>query len=203
MIENVIFDIGGVLVDYHTDDYYTGLGYSREMAKKLADATMRSKWWEEYDRGVFEDEEIRGFFEKDAPDLAADIEKSLKNLKDIVTKKETTLPWIARLHAMGKSVYYLSNFSEAALAGCQDAMAFRKECEGGILSFEDQVIKPAPEIYQLLLTRYHLDPDRSVFLDDTYRNLPMAEYFGIHTILVKSQEQAAAELDAMLKDSKS
>ncbi len=80
---------------------------------------------------------------------------------------------------MGKKVYFLSNFSEAALAGCQDAMAFRKECEGGILSFEEQVIKPAPEIYQLLLTRYHLDPDKSVFLDDTYRNLPMAEYFGI------------------------
>ncbi len=85
MIENVIFDIGGVLVDFHTDDYYTGLGYSREMAKKLADATMRSKWWEEYDRGVFEDAEIRGFFEQDAPDLAEDIEKSLKDLTDIVT----------------------------------------------------------------------------------------------------------------------
>ncbi len=194
MIENVIFDIGGVLVDFHTDDYYTGLGYSREMAKKLADATMRSKWWEEYDRGVFEDAEIRGFFEQDAPDLAEDIEKSLKDLTDIVTKKETTLQ-------MGKKVYFLSNFSEAALAGCQDAMAFRKECEGGILSFEEQVIKPAPEIYQLLLTRYHLDPDKSVFLDDTYRNLPMAEYFGIRTILVKSHEQAAADLDAMLRES--
>ncbi len=141
MIENVIFDIGGVLVDFHTDDYYTGLGYSREMAKKLADATMRSKWWEEYDRGVFEDAEIRGFFEQDAPDLAEDIEKSLKDLTDIVTKKETTLPWISHLHKMGKKVYFLSNFSEAALAGCQDAMAFRKECEGGILSFEEQVIK--------------------------------------------------------------
>ena len=120
MIENVIFDIGGVLVDFHTDDYYTGLGYSREMAKKLADATMRSKWWEEYDRGVFEDAEIRGFFEQDAPDLAEDIEKSLKDLTDIVTKKETTLPWISHLHKMGKKVYFLSNFSEAALAGCQD-----------------------------------------------------------------------------------
>ena len=41
----------------------------------------------------------------------------------------------------------------------------------------------------------------SVFLDDTYRNLPMAEYFGIHTILVKSHEQAAADLDAMLRES--
>jgi len=201
MIKNVIFDIGGVLVDFHTDDYYTGLGYSREMAKKLADATMRSKWWEEYDRGVFEDAEIRGFFEQDAPDLAEDIEKSLKDLTDIVTKKETTLPWISHLHKMGKKVYFLSNFSEAALAGCQDAMAFRKECEGGILSFEEQVIKPAPEIYQLLLTRYHLDPDKSVFLDDPYRNLPMAEYFGIRTILVKSHEQAAADLDAMLRES--
>ena len=201
MIKNVIFDIVVVLVAFHTDDYYTGLGYSREMAKKLADATMRSKWWEEYDRGVFEDAEIRGFFEQDAPDLAEDIEKSLKDLTDIVTKKETTLPWISHLHKMGKKVYFLSNFSEAALAGCQDAMAFRKECEGGILSFEEQVIKPAPEIYQLLLTRYHLDPDKSVFLDDTYRNLPMAEYFGIRTILVKSHEQAAADLDAMLRES--
>ncbi|MCH4032690.1 MAG: HAD family phosphatase [Lachnospiraceae bacterium] len=199
MIENVIFDIGGVLVDYHTDDYYRALGYSEEMAKKLADATMRSAWWDEYDRGVFEDAEIRGFFEEDAPELRDDIEKSLTSMPGIVTKRDTTLPWIREVRAAGRKVYYLSNFSETALRDCAEAMAFRSECDGGILSFEEQVIKPAPEIYQLLLTRYHLDPDRSVFLDDTRRNLPMAEYFGIHTIHVTSLGQAQRDLAALLQ----
>lgn len=200
MIENVIFDIGGVLVDYHTDTYYENRGYSKEESRKLADATMRSTWWCEYDRGIFTEKEIRGFFEKDAPDLAGDIEKSLSDLKDIVTKRDSTIPWIQHVHARGRKAYFLSNFSLPALRDCEDAMAFRKVMDGGILSFEEGIIKPDAEIYKLILSRYQLNPEKSVFIDDTRRNLPMAEHFGIRTIHFQTLQQAQSDLDRMLDE---
>ena len=68
------------------------------------------------------------------------------------------------------------------------------EMEGGILSYKDQLIKPEPEIYQLLLKRYGLKADESVFLDDTLVNVKAAEEQGIQGIHFLTKEQAEEEL---------
>ena len=66
--------------------------------------------------------------------------------------------------------------------------------DGGILSYQDLVIKPEPEIYRLLIERYHLIPEECVFLDDLQANLDGAAAFGIHTILFKNQQDAIKQL---------
>ena len=62
------------------------------------------------------------------------------------------------------------------------------------MSFRDKVVKPEPEIYQLLIDRYQLIPQECVFLDDTPKNLVAAEAFGIHTIHFTDREKAITEL---------
>ena len=52
MIKNVVLDIGGVLVDYHTLDYYTARGYSISAARELQKVTMGSPYWEHFDIGL-------------------------------------------------------------------------------------------------------------------------------------------------------
>lgn len=74
------------------------------------------------------------------------------------------------------------------------SVEFLPEMEGGILSYKDQLIKPEPEIYQLLLKRYGLKADESVFLDDTLVNVKAAEEQGIHGIHFLTKEQAEEEL---------
>ncbi|WP_130837644.1 HAD family hydrolase [Lachnoclostridium sp. Marseille-P6806] len=198
-INTVIFDIGGVLVDYHQEEYYRRRGYAPETAARLAAVTMRSSWWDEYDRGLLSDEEIRGCFKKNAPELAEEIDASLTHMAGIVTKRETAIPWIRSVKARGCRALVLSNFSHTAYEDCrEDAMQFLDETDGGILSFREHVIKPEPLIYELLLGRYAIDPARAVFIDDTQKNLTGAERFGIRTIHYRSQEQAESELDALL-----
>ena len=199
MIRNVILDIGGVLVRYDGLRYFRSFGYPEEMAKKLADATMGSTWWCEFDRGEFTNEEILSFMIADHPELEADIKKTLSHQLGVVTKKETAIPWIRHLHEEGAKVYYLSNFSKVCLSDCEDAMAFHHLCEGGVFSFEEQMIKPNPDIYKRILEKYDLDPKECVFCDDTYRNLPMAEHFGIRTVWYRNQEQAEQEIDDLLR----
>ncbi len=199
MIKNVIFDIGQVLTSFSILDYFKGFGYSEEMSKRLADATMHSSWWCELDRGVFSNEEILSFFISEAPELEADIRKTLTHMTGLVKPKETAIPWIRSLKERGYHVYYLSNFSDILTKDCPESLAFLPETDGGILSFRDQMIKPNPDIYQLLLQRYGLTADQCVFIDDTRRNLPIAEKLGIHTIWYRTQEQAEAELEEMLK----
>jgi len=56
-------------------------------------------------------------------------------------------------------------------------MNFLPEMEGGILSYKVHLIKPEPEIYQLLLKRYGLKAEESVFLDDTLKTAKITAFY--------------------------
>lgn len=194
MIKTIIFDIGNVLADFMWKEHFHALGYTGELFERLADATVRSEQWNEVDRGILtEEEQIQCMVDND-PGIEADIRRCLSNTEGIVKKNDYTISWIQELKQKGYQVLYLSNFSSKAERECAEALDFIPYMDGGILSYQEKVIKPMPEIYQLLIDRYHLEPEACVFLDDTQRNLDGAAEFGIHTIRFENQEQARAEL---------
>ncbi len=61
MIRTIVFDIGNVLVDYCWRDHIRGMGYEGETAERIGRAMMQSPVWNELDRGVWTDEELRTF----------------------------------------------------------------------------------------------------------------------------------------------
>ena len=208
-IRNVVLDIGGVLVDYNTRDYYTARGYAVSEAEKLKAATMDSTYWKEFDIGLMPYDWIVGKMKEGSPSLASDIGKCLEDQRGIVSYRKESKGWIETIRQKGVRVLVLSNFSYAALHDCPEALDFLGEnlggtgkegeagviCEG-ILSCHDHVIKPYPSIYALLLSRFGLVPEETVFVDDTKENLIGAERYGIHTILFESREQVLNDLAA-------
>lgn len=197
MMKNIIFDIGNVLADFPWQKFYAAYGYDEETLEKLGKATVKSPQWNEVDRGVWSYEEIIEAFVKNDPSIEKEIRESLADLSNIVTKKEYAIPWIKSLQEAGYRCYYLSNFSEKAHAECREALDFLPYMDGGILSYQDKVIKPDPEIYRLLLARFCLKAEECVFMDDTERNLPPARALGMRTILFQDREQAAEELEKL------
>lgn len=194
MITTIIFDIGNVLADFAWEAHYRRFGYSEEILERLANATVRSPLWSECDRGVMSDEEIiQGFIEND-PGIEKEIRETLRDKGTMVVRNDYAIPWIQKLKAKGYRCLYLSNFSGSAHVECAASLDFLPHMDGGILSYQEKVIKPMPEIYQLLIDRYGLTPEECVFLDDTQKNLVAAEAFGIHTILFENQAQAIGEL---------
>lgn len=197
MITTIIFDIGNVLADFSWKEHYESFGYDEAMVERIAKATVKNPTWNEYDRGVMSSEEIvREFVESD-PEIEQDIRRVLKDLGAMVKRNDYAIPWLKELKAKGYRVLYLSNFSEKAETDCAHALDFIPYMDGGILSYQEKVIKPMPEIYQLLLDRYNLKPEECVFMDDTVVNLEGAEKFGIHTIHFCNKEQAVRELRAL------
>ena len=194
MITTLIFDIGNVLADFIWEEYYRSFGFTEEILDRLAKATVKDPMWNEYDRGVMTDEEVlQGFIDND-PGIEREIRLTLKDVGAMVRRNDYAIPWIKVLQGKGYRCLYLSNFSEKARKECAASMDFLPYMDGGILSYQDKVIKPMPEIYQLLIDRYQLVPEECVFMDDTLRNLEGAEKFGIHTIHFKNQAQAIEEL---------
>lgn len=194
MIKTIIFDIGNVLAGFTWKEFMESKGFTGERMERIARASVESEKWNEFDRGVMTDEEIVQAFVDNDPEIEADIRRCFADKKGLVSRYDYAIPWIQELKQNGYQTLYLSNFSEMAAKDCAEALDFIPCMDGGILSYQDKVIKPMPEIYRLLIDRYHLVPEECVFLDDTEKNLKGAEIFGIHTVLFKNREQTQAEL---------
>ena len=194
MIRNIIFDIGNVLTDFRWKEFLSDRGFSEEMTARIARASVLTPLWDEVDRGVWDMEKLMQEFIRRDPEIASELRLAFDNVKGMVTKRDYAIPWIQRLKTHGYKVYYLSNFSIKAYEDCQDARDFIPFMDGGILSCREKVIKPDAEIYRILLSRYSLKAEESVFIDDTGKNVDAAEALGIHGICFKSRKQAEEEL---------
>ena len=198
MITTIIFDIGNVLVDFSWKEYIAGFGFSREVQEKISKATMLSEAWDEFDRGVLEVEDIIKMFIENDSSIEKEIRLICEDIHDMLGRRDYAIPWIKELKEKGYKVLYLSNFSRKAEVECAHTLDFLPYMDGGILSYQEKVIKPEPEIYQILIDRYNLVPDECVFMDDKEINCEGARKAGIHAIVFTTKEEAEKELLKLL-----
>lgn len=194
MIRNIIFDIGNVLTDFRWKDFLADKGFDEEMTNRIARASVLTPLWNEVDRGVWDLEKLLQEFIKMDPEIASELRLAFSNVNGMVTKRDYAIPWIQSLKAHEYRIYYLSNFSSKAFEDCSEALDFIPYTDGGILSYREKIIKPDAEIYQLLMSRYSLNAEESVFIDDTMSNVSAAAALGIHGICFRTKEQVEAEL---------
>lgn len=197
MIKTVIFDIGNVLVDFCWEAYFKGLGFSEKMTARLGAATVNSDDWPEFDRGVLTEQEMVNRFVENDPEIEKEIRRALENVKGIIRLRDYAVSWIRGLKKSGYQVLVLSNFYRKVEMECAEEMVFLKETDGGILSYQEKLIKPMPAIYWTLLNRYGLRPEESVFIDDSPVNIEAAKSLGIYGIVFENRQQVLRELEAL------
>lgn len=198
MIKNIVFDIGNVLAGFIWKEFYQSFGFSDEVFEKLADATVRSDFWNEMDRGKLTDDQLlEGFIQND-PSIEKELRRVFENITGMIRRYDYAIPWLRELKEKGYHVYYISNFAHKAHVECEKALDFLAEMDGGILSYQDRLIKPDPEIYKLFCSRYGLQAEECVFIDDTERNVLAAQKEGMKGILFHTLEQTKEELNHLL-----
>ena len=198
MIHNIVFDIGNVLTDFRWKEFLQDKGFDDAMIGRIARASVASPVWNEVDRGEWDMERLMAEFVKLDPEIEAELHTAYDNIKGMVTRRDYAIPWIRELKAKGFGVYYLSNFSVKAYEECGEALDFIPYTDGGILSYQDKVIKPDEKIYRLLLSRFGLKAEECVFLDDTPQNVEAARKLGFYGICFRTREQAEEELGKLL-----
>lgn len=197
MINTVVLDIGQVLSDFRWREYLNDCGYDEETKRRVAEATVLSKLWQEEDRGrINTDELVKLCCEKD-PGVAAEITRLFADITLLVREYDYSTDFIRKLKANGYKVYLLSNYGEKNFAYAREHFDFIKYADGGVISYEVKYIKPEPEIYEALIHKYTINPKEAVFLDDSEANLEGARKFGFSTIWVTEFEKALKELRAL------
>ena len=197
MIKTVIFDIGNVLAGFAWAQYLEEAGYSEDTKHRIAEATVNSDYWKEWDRGVKSEKELIELCCRLDPALDKEIRDFFHHVYSMVREYSYSKELVKNLKKKGYQVYLLSNYAKGHFERDQKVFSFMPYVDGGVISHQIHHVKPEPEIYKELIDRYHIKPQEAVFLDDLEVNLQGAKPFGFHTIQVESLEQLLKDLSSL------
>ena len=200
MIHTIIFDIGNVLVDFRLRQMFESFGLKEDEIEKLANATVRHQAWLDLDKGIISTEEAKEAYAKEVPEYREFIERIYQEMDKLLVQFDYSIPWIKEMKERGYRIYILSNWSKPAFDACKDtALNFLSLVDGTVFSYKEFVIKPEKKIYEIICTRYDINPQEAIFLDDSEANIKSAREYGLHAIHFQSYEQGRAELEEMLE----
>ena len=187
MYKSIIFDIGGVLVDFDPKAYLVDRLCNAEMEEKVYDLTFGSEEWQLLDAGKLSryDGNQRMLEHAHAEGCVFEVQGVLDDWMHILRPRRRMQTLVEQLKQHGYCVYYLSNIPEDVLALLMER-DFKGLFDGGVASCEVKINKPDPRIYQALLDKYQLKADECIFIDDRADNIKAASLLGLGTYQMHS-----------------
>jgi 2-haloacid dehalogenase len=178
----VVFDLGGVLIDWDPRHLYRSLFSDEdEMERFLADVVSPT-WNLEQDRGRPFAEAIEQLSRRH-PDRSALIEAYWTRWPEMLGEAHHAVVGILdELRATGIRLLAMTNWSAETFRFAPARYPFLAWFEAILVSGEVRLVKPDPAIFWLLIERYGVDPDRTVFIDDSLANVRAAAGFGFRAL---------------------
>ena len=106
---------------------------------------------------------------------------------------------LPELKKQGYKLYFLSNFPIDIFEEIKTGYYFFTYFDGGVISSEVKFSKPDRRIYEILLEKYLLTPEESLFIDDIEINVRAAEASGMKGLVTYGSEEISKELAAILR----
>ena len=192
----VVFDLGGVLIRWDPRHLYRQLMPEDEIDAFLDEVGFHA-WNHEQDAGAAWGpavEEHAALFPHRRELLAAYPARFPDSLDGPV---EGTVAILAELHAAGTRLVALTNWSAELFPHAEAAFEFLALFEGIVVSGREGVAKPDPAVFDLLLSRYDLDPARTVFVDDSPANVAAAAAAGLQALAFTGPDQLRRDLSRL------
>ena len=195
-IKNVIFDLGGVLIDWNPEYVFLEVfNGDREKMKWFFDEICTMDWNENQDAGyplqqatdervkLFPEYEewIRIYYGRWEEMLGKQIDGTVTILKQLIDNPNY-------------KVVALTNWSAETFPIALERFDFLHWFEGIVVSGTEKMRKPFNEIYELTLNRFNIEASQSLFIDDNARNIEAAKKIEINTIHFNNPRQLKSEL---------
>lgn len=191
-VKNIIFDLGGVVIDLRREDAVKALV---KIGLKDADSMLGLYRQEQPFLGLETGMLTTGEFYETIRSVcrgATDIDITDAFNRFLVDIPEERLERLRLLREKGYRLFVLSN-TNPVMYNSRIAMLFRKEgltindyFDGIVASFQELTCKPDPEIFSTLIRRYGLAPEETVMLDDSEANCEAARGIGLTALQVGS-----------------
>ena len=197
MYKTIVFDLGGVLVDFNPRTFLLDRFCNATIEKRVYDLTFGSEEWLEMDAGNLTrlQGSNRMLARAEETGYTYEVQCVLDDWMRSLNTKTQTVEIVRRLRNMGFRLYYLSNLAEDVYDYLKDREFFSL-FEGGLTSYSVHINKPDPQIYQILMERYGIDPAEAIFVDDSLPNVIAAEKLGFSGIHFESPAKLISGLNA-------
>ncbi len=195
MIKTVIFDLGGVLIDWEPRRLFRKIFDDEKEMEYFLTHICSPDWNEQQDAGRSFAEATQVLLDQ-YPDYAEQIRAYYDRWTEMLGGAvEGTVEILKKVHAQEHlGLFALTNWSAESFPYAFDNFSFLHWFEGILVSGKEKMKKPDPRIYQLILERYSIDPATAIFIDDSLRNVHGAEACGIQSIHFQSPEQLEVRL---------
>jgi putative hydrolase of the HAD superfamily len=197
-VRNVIFDLGGVLLDWNPGRILERYSSDSAQQNALHDALFRHKDWLAFDRGDITEPVLLARAQQRTGRTLPELTRLLDLVRDSLVVKPETVAVLRSLRKRRVPLYCLSNMSISLFAHVRRRYDFWDAFTGIVISGEVRMVKPELAVFEYLLTRYNLSAEETVFVDDHPPNLEGAKAVGLRTILFRNAEECARELEACL-----
>ena len=191
MIKNIIFDIGGVLLDYNPRTYLDKMNIPEDKRKSLNEIIFHNPKWTDCLNGIIDNNELIDYLVNTNTTYKEEIKELLsdKNLKYMMPPKTEVIYYYMELKKKGYKIYLCSNITESTYNYIRDNYNIIQEADGGVYSCFENTCKPNYEIYDRLIKKFSINVNESVFIDDSKKNIEMAKQIGLKTILFENKKQ--------------
>lgn len=179
MIRNLIFDMGGVLIRFDRELFLDRLELEKPDRQLLMNQVFLSLEWARMDRGsMTEDQAVESIRARVPQRLHGAVEALVKHWDEPLLPVEGMEELIRELKESGYGIYLLSN------ASCRQheywpRIGASRYFDAALISADEGLVKPQPEIYRLALERFGLRPEECFFIDDLPANVEGASVCGI------------------------
>ena len=200
-IKNIVFDFGGVFIDWNQHYLYDKYFSTQEESDWFCSNVCNREWCEMTDSGIGMPEATRrriALFPQYADAINTWTERFLETCNGIVPGM---LDLVLELKRKGYHLYGLTNWaSETCALTRKTYHEIFDPLEGIVVSADVKVTKPNPRIYQILLERFALKAEESVFIDDAQRNVDGAKAVGMEALLFEGAGKLRADLSRLLQE---
>lgn len=182
MIKNIILDVGGILFDD-----------SRQNIERVLNKNCDSFFKKAYGN-TFTNCLLGEMIVQEHVDLLKD-DENYEDIKFLLKREnlcksypliEKNFNYVKELKKKGYKLYLLTNITEDSFNYMNETINIDKIFDGGIYSYQEHLMKPNYDIYELLINKFKLKKDETIFFDDKEKNVVAANEIGIKAVEFKS-----------------
>ena len=192
-IEAIVFDFGGVLLDWNPRYLFRKIFSDEQEMEYFLTRICSPAWNATLDKGKP--------FAQGVAELTALYPEYAEQIKAYDTRWEEMRGPVIRgsvnlLYRLKKRypLYGLTNWSVEKFALTRPKYDFFDLFDGIVMSGEEKEIKPEPRLFEILIERYRLTPEKTVFTDDSQPNVEAALKLGFQAIRFETPEKLKEEL---------
>jgi len=189
-----VFDIGGVLIDWDPRYLYRQLIADPAELDDFLARICTDTWHRRHDLGVDIEQSCRELARLHPEHGDLIMAWAYRGEEMIVGTLDDTVAVLAELNSAGVRCLALSNMEAETFVKRRSRFAFFDLLDGWVISAHEGVAKPDRQIFEILLSRYGLDPAATVFIDDNAANVAAAAKLGVVAIDFTTAAQLTKEL---------